>query len=191
MITIAWDIDDVLNDLMRCWFEKKWLSEHQECKVKYEDIKENPPHFILSTSINEYLESLDAFRLSQEYINMKPEQTIMQWFSAHGANYRHVALTAVPIKTASVSAQWVLKNFGKWIRTFHFVPSNRPEENVPEYENNKADFLRWFGKVDIFIDDNMTNIRGAENAGNRSILIPRPWNNQSHSLQEVLSLITI
>lgn len=186
MITIAWDVDDVLNDLMRSWFEEKWLPAHQKCKKGYEDLKENPPHRILGVSLDEYLQSLDEFRLSEEYPKMNPIQDVMQWFFQHGTKFRHIALTAVPISASPVSAQWVIKNFGKWIRTFHFVPSNRPGENLPEYEKDKSDFLRWFGKVDIFIDDNEKNIKSAEKTGIHCILMPRPWNNQNQSVKEIL-----
>ncbi len=186
MITIAWDIDDVLNDLMRCWFEEKWLPAHQECKKGYEDLKENPPHRILGVSLDEYLQSLDEYRLSEQYLKMKPLKEVMEWFLTHGRKFRHIALTAVPLGVSSLSAQWVFKNFGIWLRTFHFVPSKRLQEDIPEYEKDKGDFLRWFGKVDVLIDD---NIKSAAMAGIKGILMPRPWNNQNHSVEEVLSIL--
>jgi hypothetical protein len=186
MKTIAWDVDDVLNDLMRCWFEEKWLPTHQECKKGYEDLKENPPHRILGINLDEYLKSLDEYRLSDEYPRMKPVKDVMDWFFLYGTEFRHIALTAVPINASSISAQWVIKNFGKWIRTFHFVPSKRSQEDIPEYEKEKGDFLQWFGKVDVLIDDNPENIRSAERAGIKGILIPRPWNNQNQSVKEIL-----
>ena len=33
MKTIAWDVDDVLNDCMRTWFERTWLPAHPGCAV--------------------------------------------------------------------------------------------------------------------------------------------------------------
>ena len=48
MVTIAWDVDDVLNDLMRHWFKSTWKTTHPECKVIYEDLSENPPRQILA-----------------------------------------------------------------------------------------------------------------------------------------------
>ncbi len=192
MITIAWDIDDVLNDLMRCWFKEKWLPVHQECKKTYEDLKENPPHKVLGASLHEYLKSLDEYRLSEQYPQMRPVQNIMEWFLQFGRNFRHIALTAVPITASPISAHWVIKNFGRWIRTFHFVPSKRSQEDIPEYERDKADFLQWFGKADIYIDDNLENIESAKKAGIQSVLMPRPWNNQNHSVEEILqSLISL
>jgi len=192
MITIAWDIDDVLNDLMKCWFEEKWLQAHPNCKKGYADLKENPPHKILGISHQEYLQSLDEYRLSRNYIRMKPVKEVWEWFLDHGDRFRHIALTAVPLKAAFISAHWVFKNYGKWIRTFHFVPSKREGEDNPEYERNKGDFLKWFGKVDILIDDNFENIKNAEKAGAKSLIIPRPWNNQMKTIEEVLhTIITI
>lgn len=189
MITIAWDIDDVLNDLMRCWFKEKWLPVHQECKKTYEDLKENPPHKVLGASLHEYLKSLDEYRLSEQYPQMRPVQDIMEWFLQFGRNFRHIALTAVPITASPISAQWVIKNFGRWIRTFHFVPSKRSQEDIPEYERDKADFLQWFGKVDVLIDDNPENIKSAERVGIKGILVPQPWNGQFLTTTEVLNTL--
>ena len=57
--TIAWDVDDVLNNLMRAWFEEKWLIDHPECNLLYEGLTENPPHRLLETNVDNYLKSLD------------------------------------------------------------------------------------------------------------------------------------
>lgn len=189
MITIAWDIDDVLNDLMRCWFEEKWLPSHRECKKGYEDLKENPPHGILGISLDDYLKSLDEYRLSERYIKMKPIQGVMEWFLRYGKRFRHIALTAVPLRASSISAQWVINNFGMWIRTFHFVPSKRQHEDIPEYEKDKGDFLKWLGKVDVLIDDNIKNINSAERVGIKGILMPRPWNNQNYTITDILNTL--
>jgi hypothetical protein len=186
MITIAWDVDDVLNNLMRCWFENKWSLEHPDCKVRYEELRENPPHSILSISVKAYLESLDEFRLSDHYMKMLPVKEVMEWFDLYGERFRHIALTAVPLKAAFVSAQWVLKHFGKWIRTFHFIPSNRQAENLPRYDEDKSDFLNWLGKVDIFIDDNEKNVSSVKKSGIHCVVMPRPWNSQNQAVQEIL-----
>ena len=44
MLTLAWDVDDVLNDLMQVWLEEAWLPAHPECNVTYRDLTSNPPH---------------------------------------------------------------------------------------------------------------------------------------------------
>ena len=97
MKTIAWDVDDVLNDLMlTCGFKQKWIKEHKDCKVRYPEVAENPPHRLLGVGINEYLSSLDEYRLSALYQQMTPIKEIMEWFARGGNNFRHIALTAVP-----------------------------------------------------------------------------------------------
>ncbi len=186
MKTIAWDVDDVLNDLMRSWFELKWLADHPECAIHYEDITENPPARLLNAPLESYLRSLDEFRLSSLYQQMSPVKEVMSWFEKNGHTFRHIALTAVPRIAASASAQWVFKHFGSWIRTFHFVPSKREGDKMPEYGNDKGDFLKWIQKVDVLVDDSLANIQAARSAGVKGILIPRPWNNSKTSIGEVL-----
>lgn len=187
--TIAWDVDDVLNDLMRSWLEQKWMKEHDNCKVRYSEIAENPPHRLLGISIDEYLRSLDEFRLSPLYQQMRPAGEVIGWFSEYGKDFRHIALTAVPLTAASASAQWVFKHFGAWIRTFHFVPSKRKEQNIPDYDNDKAAFLKWLSKVDVLIDDSPVNVNAAENMGIKGILWPGPWNNSKLTTSETLILL--
>ncbi len=186
MKIIAWDVDDVLNDLMLLWFEQKWLVENPGCKIQYGDITENPPTGHLNTSLEAYLKSLDEFRLSLMYQQMAPVKEVMNWFVKNGSGFRHIALTAVPRVAASASAQWVLKHFGSWIRTFHFVPSKREVEDIPEYDTDKGDFLKWIRKVDVLVDDSVSNIEAAEGTGVKTIMMPRPWNNSKMSVVEAM-----
>lgn len=187
MKTVVWDVDDVLNDLMYNWLA--WFRERVKIDISYSLIKENPPHRILSISLKDYLQSLDEFRLSEHYQKMQPVKEIAEWFENHGYKFRHIALTATPLSTAPATAQWVLKNFGKWIRTFHFIPSKREGVNIPEYDKDKADFIFWLCKIDYFIDDNPENVRKAENLGIRALLWRRPWNNANMSWIETLNEI--
>jgi len=189
LLTIAWDVDDVLNDLMRLWLEHAWRPANPDCSVRYEDLNENPPNNIIGVKLEEYLTSLDSFRLSGIYDDMKPVEEIKDWFLVNGNKYRHIALTAVPIAAAPLSARWVFNNFGPWIRTFHFVPSSREQERIPEYDKDKGEYLKWLGKVDVLIDDNETNIRAARTAGVRGILVPRPWNGCNNTLSESLAIL--
>jgi 5'(3')-deoxyribonucleotidase len=182
--TIAWDIDDVLNDLMASWFD--YWKKGKACGVRYEDLKENPPGGIIGISVREYLASLDEFRLSSLYQEMPPLSPVVEWFKRNGRRYRHVALTAVPFRASAASAQWVLRNFGTWVRTFHFVPSPRRGERLPVYDENKAAFIEWIDKVDVFIDDNPEQIRAADRAGVRTFLFPRPWNDGEMRVEELL-----
>ena len=190
MLTIAWDVDDVLNDLMRSWFENYWLSGHPNCRLAFDDLKENPPHAILGVTQKEYLASLDAYRLSEAAGQMQPNPELLIWFQKYGGSFRHIALTAAPLKTAHISAYWVLKHFGEWIRTFHFVPSGRDHEEIPVYDNSKSEFLQWIEKVDLLIDDSARNIEEAQKIGIRGILVSRPWNIDGYSIQEVIHILT-
>jgi hypothetical protein len=191
MRTIAWDIDDVLNDLMREWFDQVWRPARADCPVRaYEGIVQNPPHELLGVTLEEYQDSLDEFRLSGGYSGLEPSAEVRQWFMDHGHRFRHVAVSAVPVKAASVSAEWVMRHFGRWIRTFHFVPSARSAEKIPLYDQSKRDFLEWLGKVDILIDDNETNLWGCDRIGIKTILFPRPWNSSASTVERELQRLS-
>ncbi len=189
MLTIAWDVDDVLNNLMYEWFISEWLPKNPACGLRYEDLKTNPPHEILTVKLDRYLGSLDSFRISDHYQEMHPVNEILVWFRERGSNYRHIALTAVPVKAASFTASWVFNNFGEWIRSFHFVPSKREAEVLPEYDNDKIEYIKWLGKIDILIEDNQKCIEAAVALGVKSILIPRPWNSAKGTISNSLKLL--
>jgi hypothetical protein len=190
MITIAWDVDDILNDLMRCWLVKQWLPEHPDCKVSFAQITQNTPEHIINSSKEEYQLSLDTFRLSGAYPELEPDPEIMAWFEEFGDKARHIALTAVPLKAAHISAAWVVKNFGKWIRSFNFIPSPRAGELLPEYDHNKAEYLRWLSKADILVEDSQENIRQAQELGIRGLLVGKPWNKSNLSVKDALAQIS-
>jgi hypothetical protein len=107
---------------------------------------------------------------------MPPREEVMAWFRRCGAKYRHIAVTAAPILAAHKSAGWVFRNFGRWIRTFHVVPSARAGQALPRYDATKADFLRSMGGCDFFVDDSPENIKQVKNTGARCLLVPAPWN---------------
>ena len=189
MITIAWDVDDILNNLMYHWLTEKWLPEHPNCKVSFEQIIQNTPEHIIKSTLEEYRASLDSFRLSKAYFQMQPEPQVLSWFKEHGNKARHIALTAVPVRVAHVSADWVIRNFGKWIRSFNFVPSPRANEQVPDYGHTKTDYLKWLNKIDVLVEDNEKNIREAEELGTKGILVKKPWNKGSLLLKDALAKI--
>jgi FMN phosphatase YigB (HAD superfamily) len=187
MLTIAWDVDDILNDLMRFWLSDKWLLEHPDCKVSFKQLTENTPERIIKSTLEEYRLSLDSFRLSGAYTRLEPNPEVLAWFRESGYKARHIALTAVSVKAAYISADWVLKNFGKWIRTFHFIPSLRADEAAPEYDQSKADYLKWLNKVDVLVEDSEDNILQAKDLGIRGILVGKPWNKGNLSVKEALT----
>jgi hypothetical protein len=188
--TIVWDVDDVLNDLMGSWF-RLWRQADPGCGIRYEDLKKNPPHEVLGIPKDSYLHSLDAFRLSPSYQHMEPMKEVKDWFLQRGDQFRHLALTAVPLRAAASSAQWVVRNFGPWIRTFHFVPSKRSGETIPRYEDDKTESLGRLGAVDFFVDDHTEHIAAAQKAGIQAILFPRPWNSGRMTVTETLAELKV
>lgn len=178
--TIVWDIDDVLNDLTAAWFEHAWKTEHAT-SLRFEDLTENPPHRILGVSLTDYLASLDAFRASAYGQSLPVRTDVLQWFEKYGAAFRHVALTATPFASAPSSAAWVLRNLGRWIRVVGFVPSSRPDDLPPKYDQTKDAFLDWWGKADYFVDDRPDNCASAQALGITTFLAPRPWNDATEN----------
>lgn len=185
MLTIAWDVDDVLNNLMEAWLAEAWKPIHPECKIPYSGISENPPHRLLGTSESDYLSSLDTFRLSDRARTLKPNRAVAEWLRDYGSEYHHIALTARPLESAPQAAEWTLRHFHSHIRTFAVVPA-RLSANTPNYHRDKSDFMRWFGKVDVLVDDSEENIRAAQKAGIHGVLYPQPWNRATDSIQTVL-----
>jgi hypothetical protein len=187
--TIVWDIDDVLNGLMRAWFEQRWQAAHPGSGVSYEDLKENPPCRALGMDMAEYLASLDEFRLSPQGRELAPNRDVLEWLDLNGAAYRHVALTARPMETAPQAADWLFRHFGRYFRCFGVVPS-RPETAAPVYDRHKGDFLEWLGQADFFVDDSQENVTLAAGLGVTSILYPQPWNRSQDTVSDVLRSLT-
>jgi hypothetical protein len=186
MKTIVWDIDDVLNDLTRAWFETEWLPKHPVCRLGYEALNANPPHELLGVSESEYLQSLDRFRWSPQAASREPDQALVRWFRGCGDQYRHIALTARPTQTVFPALQWLLRHFGAWFQTFGFVPSRRPGQTSGQPERTKGDYLAWLGRADIFIDDHPEHCRAAQQLGIRSFLVAQPWNESRSTLGDIL-----
>lgn len=190
MLTLAWDVDDVLNEFMREWLKVWRRPQHPGCMLNYEDIRKNPPHQLLGVDMDEYLQSLDEFRLSGRYEQMQPNSKVLEWFKKYGSSFRHIAVTSVPRIAAAVSASWVIRHFGDWIRTFHFVFSPRRGEILPDYDITKADYLKWLNRVDILIDDNEYNVAGLTIIGVQYFLVSRPWNSSSLRMEDLLDVLS-
>jgi phosphoglycolate phosphatase-like HAD superfamily hydrolase len=189
MLTIVWDVDDVLNDLMRSWFEGEWLPAHPECRLRYADITQNPPHRVLGISEPEYLASLDAFRLSDRARLMQPNRDVVAWLQRSGDRFRHLALTARPLHTVPPLAEWVFYHYGAYVRTFGVVPV-RQEAHIPRYDQSKVEFLQWLSKADVLVDDNQENVRAASSIGVAGVLYPQPWNRSESTVAGTLSLLS-
>lgn len=185
MLTIVWDVDDVLNNLMHAWFQYVWLPAHSNSAFEYRNLTENPPHRLLGISENEYLNSLDEFRVSEAAARMSPNPEILEWLRANGTSFRHIALTARPLSTAPPLCEWLFRHFGTYIRVFGVVPTRR-RNGEPAYDSTKAEFLHWLGKGDIFVDDSRSNLDAAARLGIRGVLYPQPWNNATLSVAATL-----
>jgi len=186
MKTIVWDIDDVLIPSTQIWLNEWFKNPHG---IKYQDLHQNPPHEILQISKDEYLKSLDEFRVSPLFEKTSPTKEVYTWFLKNGHHFNHIALTARPIKNASYASKWLFDHFGNWIRQFVFVPSKRDTDPLFNYFLNKKEALLSFNNVTYFIDDTPININNAKEIGINAIEFPRPWNNQKLSVNEILDLL--
>jgi hypothetical protein len=190
MKTIAWDVDDTLNNFTQVWFNDWWHLDKKSLDLNYSQLTENPPNHLLGISEAAYLASLDAFRSSELAGAISPNSQILDWFQRYGEKSRHLALTATPLNAAPYSAAWVLKHFGKWIRSYNVIPSKREGDPLQVHDQNKTEFLDWLGKVDILVEDNEANLISAQRAGYLTIGIPQPWNNVRNSLEDILAQLT-
>jgi len=184
--TIIWDIDDVLNSLTQEWLEHEWRPKHPDCTVTFAEIRANPPHEVLGTTLHEYQVSLDRFRTSEAGRSLAPVPEVVDWFVHHGACYRHIALTARPFVAVPPAAEWLFEHFGNWIRGFGFVPSQRVNDHAPDYDRDKGDWLRWIGVGDVLVDDSPTNQKAALELGLGAVLVPQPWNQASGTIRDAL-----
>ncbi len=192
MKTIIWDVDDVLNNLTRTWLDDAWRPAHPQCKLRYSQLRENPPHRLLGVRKQVYLDSLDAFRLSAAGRELTPVPEVLAWFAQHGHRARHVVLTATPRVAAPWVSRWVFTHFGRFVHTFGVVPSlrRRRGDAVRRVPDTKADYLRWFGHADLFIDDNPHNIAQVAHLGVSCVTMPRPWNRARGGVRELLRRVT-
>ncbi len=189
MLTIVWDVDDVLNDLMFQWFTHSWLIAHPECKLGYDSIRENPPHSVLCVAREEYLDSLDEFRKTERALQMQPNASVLAWLQTNGERFRHVALTARPLESTPGVAHWVMDKFGTWIRCFGVVPT-RTADGAPNYDRNKGEYLSWLGCGDILVDDSVENNLQAESLGMKTLLYPQPWNDSTLTVDTLLKQLS-
>jgi hypothetical protein len=187
---VVWDVDDVLNELMREWFEDWWRPRHPECTRCYGDIAANPPHTVLEISEAAYLVSLDEFR-AERFDRLIPRPEVLEWFAREGHRANHVALSAPPEAFAHVSASWVIRHFGQWIRTYAFVPARRGRAEVADPKLAKREYLRWLGHGDVFLDDRADTVQNVRALGVHGIVVPQPWSTSEHqSLDGALSELT-
>ncbi len=189
MLTVVWDVDDVLNDLMVQWFHYGWRIDNPDCTLPFERLTSNPPHAALGVDPGIYLESIDRFRRTERADNMIPNPEVLAWFQRSGSRCRHIALTSRPLETAPGVAHWVMRHFGAWIRCFGVVPS-RPDASLPVYDRSKGEFLAWLGRADVLIDDSTENILQAGSLGLRTLQPAQPWNASTLTMGALLQQLS-
>lgn len=179
---VAWDIDDVLNDLTLQW--ASW--------VGLEVWELVPPTGDSATWVSslgmkpsEYLESLDAYR-NDSYKALEPNPFILQLLSDWPSqDDTHIALTATPLFAQSIVAEWTMRHFGDWFRGVWFCPSQRPADPPGMPATTKGGVLSKFRVRALLIDDSVSNLATIETP-NVGLLYPRPWN--STQTQETLKV---
>lgn len=196
-IVIAWDVDDVLNNFMQAWLSWVKVFYPEKRFPSYQRLTQNPPCELCNMTREEYLKSLDEFR--ENYYNtpvIMPNPKVLVWFEkfgfeVNGKRLFHICITAIPLKFAGLSADWVFKNFGKWIRGFFSVPSEREEDESFPILREKSGVFKHFKKVDIFIDDREENVEKGKKFAKKSLLFPAPWNkNRGLEVSKFLKKLT-
>ncbi len=186
---ILWDVDDVLNQLMREWLHFWQLKNKLDSKpVDVSQILENPPSRVLGIPLEQYLKSLDEFRNSSLGRRMTPHPEVLHWFQKFGPKFVHIALTARPSETMPNQAAWVYENFGRWIHSIVSVSPSRLESAYQRHQIfvSKASFIQWLDKPVILIDDSEDNIQEAKQHCLRTFLFPQPWNSSNQTTEDVL-----
>jgi hypothetical protein len=115
---------------------------------------------------------------------------VLAWFKDHGDNFRHMALTTTPLPHADISAAWVMRHFGNWIRSFNVVPSPRANAPHVQYDTTKAEFLDWLGHSDMMIDDKPKTIADIQKRSTPTLLWPQPWNDNRQTPAEALETLS-
>lgn len=188
---IVWDLDDTLNELMRGWL--KWHCARQDPARgggRFSDLVENPPHNLMGLTLEEYQNSLDQFRLSEEARDLVPIPEVLAWFHAHGFDFEHHVVTARPVATVPPAAEWLFRHFGRWIRHFHFVPSFRAGAALPAPPRTKRDVILEIGDVDFVVDDSPETLDAARDVARTCLLAPQPWNRGSGTIADILPALT-
>jgi 5'(3')-deoxyribonucleotidase len=192
MKTIVWDVDEVLNNLVIEWLEY-WKVLFPDCKITYDQITNYSLKKVLNAPSNEILQSIDDFKFLGFFTDLKPNQKILKWFEEYGKYFHHIALTSCSLRTSHISASWVYENFGRWIRSFHCIPSSREGKEDIIYDINKAEYIKRIEDVDIFIDDCPENCEKVQDLyhGIKIFTPKKPWNTGTGiDIEEILREIT-
>lgn len=187
---IIWDLDDTLNELMRAWLGWHDLQTATAGgRVAFWALSENPPHRVLGLSLEAYLASLDAFRVSPAARALRPPSAVRTWFASHGHAFEHHVISARPVGTVPAAAAWVFTHFGLWIRHFHVAPARRVHQRLPDAGRKKSEIIASLGGADFYVDDNAEELRRAQAVVRTCLLVSQPWNTGGKTLTEILAAL--
>jgi hypothetical protein len=190
---ILWDVDDVLNQLMKEWL-KSWHQQDGvgQSHLSFDQLTDNPPHKQIGISLEEYYRSLDEFRNSLTARDLIPNRQVLHWFNQHGKGHVHIALTARPVLTMPNQAAWIYDHFGQWIQSVVTVAPARKHVDRQQHGTfeTKVAYAKWLGKPSVLIDDNQENIASVKGICPFALLFPQPWNASRQKADEVLSQLT-
>jgi hypothetical protein len=174
---IIWDFDDVLFPLTENWFNQVGAGMQSRI-TRYEEVTVNPPLELMGLSLDDYLGSLDSFRLSDFAQTIKPKKVIQNWFAVYGSAYENEVLTARPLHTLEAAKTWLANYFPNYFSGFGFVPSARPGVDISGYPKSKRAFLEAENmRPQYFIDDKAETVADISAMGGiHAILYPAPWN---------------
>lgn len=185
MTVLVWDVDDVLNELTA-----QWLGTINHDTITSKKHLTNPQfHRLLGWSRDEYLHSLDSFRV--EHLRDLTPNEVVRGFMSESRSCSHILLTATPLISAPYSAEWALRHFGSLVDGVLIAPSARP--GVRSTGLSKFDHIARItamGETVLCIDDLPSNIEQARRAGATGVLWPQPWNNSNSTISAVLDFIT-
>ena len=170
-VTIAWDVDDVLNDLTRewaCWagLESQFAAGHGS----------DPAEYVASLGFpkERYLASLDEFR-ALRYASLRPSGVVLDWLDRNGGRCDHVAITRTPLAAEATMRRWVDAHFGAWITEVFVSPSMRVTDPPGTTYPSKGEIVRSLGGDVVLIDDTEDNLASARGIC-ESVAFAQPWN---------------
>ena len=167
---LLWDVDDTLNRQIEIFLEHSPLGAGKE----YREIVQKPQYLAFGVPKEEYLAELDRCRREFVYDSL-PRPEIMEFFREYGHSFRSMALSAVPITLAPLSAAWVLRHFGQWMQGTIYVPSER--KGVAIYSQSFGSKAEAAAALNgILIDDTPEHVENCRRAVGRAYTFPAPWN---------------
>lgn len=188
-VTIAWDVDDVLNELTRSWAETAGLGD------RFKDGQgRDPGAYVNSLGFppSDYLISLDEFRANC-YGSLEPNSLTHAWFVQHGSRCDHVVVSRTPLKASSIMRAWVLDHFGRWITNVIVTPSWRSTDPSGTLYPSKGDIMQSIRKPAVLVDDTEANLVEARRTCH-VVTFAQPWNSgasQRDSLAELTDILAM